>query len=102
MLKHQRTRFVADGSTVNTKLVGLISGKVVDYHSTIFKSVKFELVSVVSKAGVRDISPSIKPLCPSRGRLIIVKKQDDTTDIQNSVFRGFWGNLASSQIRLWK
>lgn len=61
MLKHQRTRFVADGSTVNTKLVGL-SGKVVDYHSTIFKSVKFELVSVVSKAGVRDISPSIKPL----------------------------------------
>ena len=62
MLKHQRTRFVADGRTVNTKLVGLISGKVVDYHSTIFKSVKFELVSVVSKAGVRDISPSIKPL----------------------------------------
>ena len=61
MLKHQRTRFVADGSTVNTKLVGL-SGKVVDYHSTIFKSVKFELVRVVSKAGVRDISPSIKPL----------------------------------------
>ena len=61
MLKHQRTRFVADGSTVNTKLVGL-SGKVVDYHSTSFKSVKFELVSVVSKAGVRDISPSIKPL----------------------------------------
>ena len=56
-LKHQRTRFVADVSTVNTKLVGLISGKVVDYHSTIFKSVKLELVSVVSKAGVRNISP---------------------------------------------
>ena len=47
---------------MNTNLVGLISGKVVDYHSTIFKSVKFDLVSVVSKAGVRDISPSIKPL----------------------------------------
>ena len=46
---------------MNTKLVGL-SGKVVDYHCTIFKSVKFDLVSVVSKAGVRDISPSIKPL----------------------------------------
>ena len=101
MLKHQRTRFVADGSTVNTILVGLVSGKVVDYHSTIFKSVKFELV--LSQKLVSVIYPhQSNRFCPSRGRLIIVKKQDDTTDIQNSVFRGFWGNLASSQIRLWK